>query len=217
MAQVIYPVGSDSWAFLDHDLPAAAEGAMLRFVIRQPLPTEYADSKASHLLSSWTPDIPSRHMRVKPNFSTNTIGCATRGIDAVFQEMFEIDYGRLVSNKQQNFFLIFVPAGCELYEKDLVKRQTLRVRTSEEHDLFAEFLQANGAVVYSMQNLGSYEPNGNGSWDYFSKCYALASLQLNLQFSFVDKFPALITKFLCSCPIDPHFTSSLRCFRLVRQ
>ena len=49
------------------------------------------------------------------------------------------------------FFLCFIPQGCELYEPDSAKRMALRTRTSEEHDCFIEYLEANGAEeIYSM-------------------------------------------------------------------
>ena len=154
---------------------------MLRFVVRQPLSAEYADLRISDLSSSWVQTPPCGYEHLVSNVSHNTTGCVTKGINTVFLEMFGIDYSRLISDKQPIFFLIFIPAGCERYEKDPVERQTLRLRSSEEHDLFAEFLQANGAEVYSMQNVGSYEPNGSGSWDYFGTFSTLTSPLLNLR------------------------------------
>ena len=177
---IIYPVGADAWAFLDRDLPATPDGAMLRFVVRQPLSAEFAESKASDLASSWLQNPSPDDERLVANASNATTDYVTKGVSTAFQKLFSIDYNRLVSNKQPVFFLVFIPAGCERYEKDPGKRHSLRLRTSEEHDLFVEFLQAHGAEVYSMQNLGSYEPNTNGSWDYFGTCSPLSSALLKL-------------------------------------
>ncbi|KAK4691931.1 hypothetical protein P7C71_g5175, partial [Lecanoromycetidae sp. Uapishka_2] len=114
---------------------------------------------------------------IKSQVKANPITPDEPNINVVFRDMFEIEYARLIapsfpqSNKPAGvFFLCFIPQGCEYYELDPVKRMILRESTSKEHDLFVEFLEANGAEeIYSMQDIGSIEVANNGAWDYFYK------------------------------------------------
>lgn len=169
--QVVYPTGADAWAYLDCRLPAVPEGAVLRFVVRPPLPLEYADFEVPDLSNSLLEEDLDRYKLIIAKTAITIKNPIAKGISAVLQEFFGIDYNRLVSNKKPVFFLCFIPAGCESYEKDATKRHALRRRTSEEHDLFVDFLRENGAEVYSLQNVGSHEPNTNGSWEYFGMLF----------------------------------------------
>lgn len=135
---------------------------MLRFIVREPLA---ADIESQDRSTPWTQD-PERYQQLISNMSSPT---ATQGINTVFREAYGIDFQRLLTGRNPKFFLCFIPAGCEGYEEDSGRRQTIRLKTSEEHDLVAEFLRENGAEVFSLQDVGSYEASMKGSWDYFSK------------------------------------------------
>ena len=163
---LIYPAGASAWAFLDQNLPNVHPGTALRFVVRRPLSP----------MSKGQPEV-ERYAEITTKIKKHPIQAEEKNINIVFRDMFEIDFGRLVAQNgpQQHpptniFFLCFIPQGCEDYEPDSAKRLALRRRTSEEHDLFVKFLQANGAEeIYSMQSIGSQEIDSNGAWDYFFK------------------------------------------------
>ena len=171
---LIYPAGASAWAFLDNSLPDVHPGTILRFVVRKPLPPILADvhRPATARLASEEPE---RFAEITNKIKQYAVQAEDKNINVVFRDMFEIDFGRLVAQNgpQQHpptniFFLCFIPQGCENYEPDSAKRSALRMRTSEEHDLFIKFLQANGAEeTYSMQSIGSQEINNHGAWDYF--------------------------------------------------
>ena len=173
---LIYPAGASAWGFVDNDLPSVHPGTALRFAIRKPLPPGQADAHAL-ATARLVENEPERHAEIATKLEDHPIQTNEKNINIVFRDMFEIDFGRLVAqNGPQKhpptsiFFLCFIPQGCELYEPDSAKRSALRMRTSEEHDLFIKFLQANGAEqIYSMQNIGSQEIDNHGAWDYFCK------------------------------------------------
>ncbi|KAL2041757.1 hypothetical protein N7G274_005541 [Stereocaulon virgatum] len=170
---IMYPAGASAWAFLDSKVPAVPQGTLLRFVVLQPLPERLASEDP--IVDRLADQNIDRLDRIKAYIRENPTQPDEKSINIVFRDMFEIEYGRLTAqNGQQKypaadvFFLCFIPQGCELYEPDSVKRMALRTRTSEEHDFFIEFLEANGAKeVYSVQDKGSIDVQSNGAWDYF--------------------------------------------------
>lgn len=173
---VMYPAGASAWAFLDKDLPSVHPGTILRFAVRRPLPPVLVDV---HRLATAQvrKDGPELYTEITTKIQDHPIQAKEKNINIVFRDMFDIDFDRLVAQNgdQQHpptkiFFLCFIPQGCEMYEPDPAKRSALRMRTSEEHDLFIKFLQANGVEeIYSMQKIGSQEIDNNGAWDYFCK------------------------------------------------
>ena len=173
---LIYPAGASTWAFLDDNLPKVHPGTTLRFVVRKPLSpgsTEVHGLAISRLANKES----EQYAGIMTKIKKAPIQAGEKNINVVFRDMFEIDFGRLVAqNGPQKhpptniFFLCFLPQGCETYEPDPARRSALRRRTSEEHDLFIKFLQANGAEeTYSMQAIGSPELANNGAWGYFYK------------------------------------------------
>lgn len=172
---LMYPAGASAWAFLDNNLPNVHPGAVLRFVVRTPLPA--VPTGAYPAPARLAQEIPERYAEVMTKIKRYPIQAEEKNINIVFRDMFEIDFHRLVAQngpQQHNptniFFLCFIPQGCEDYEPDSAKRLALHRRTSEEHDLFIRFLQENGAEeIYSMQNIGSQEINSNSAWAYFVK------------------------------------------------
>ena len=173
---IMYPAGASAWAFLDNVLPSVHPGTTLRFVVRRPLLPIIADVRGL-TTSQLVKKDPERYTEITTKVKDCPIQAEDMNINIVFRDMFGIDYDRLVAQngRQQHpptniFFLCFVPQGCESYEPDSAKRSALRMRTSEEHDLFIRFLQVNGAKeIYSMQNIGSQEIENNGAWDFFLK------------------------------------------------
>ena len=171
---IIYPAGSSIWALHDSKLQPVPDGTMLRFVVRKPLPPDLIDDDFSFATRMMNEN-PERHAEIKDRIKANPIPLGEKNINVVFRDMFEIDYSRLtLQNGQQKhprsniFFLCFIPQGCDQYEPDPRKRAALYRRTSEEHDLWVKFLQANGAEeIYSLQNIGSHIVEDNGAWDYF--------------------------------------------------
>lgn len=173
---LMYPAGASAWAFLDNHLPNVHPGTTLRFVVRSPLPSILADvhEVATTRLSHKNPE---RYAEITTKIEKYPIQAEDKNINIVFRDIFDIDFSRLVAQNEPQehpstniFFLCFIPQGCEDYEQDPAKRLALRMRTSEEHDLFIKFLQANGAEeIYSMQKIGSQEIDSNCAWDYFIK------------------------------------------------
>lgn len=172
---VIFPAGSSAWASLDANLQNVPDGVLLRFMVRKPLPIETADGHPA--LSHLTSTNLEKFDQIVSQIKANPIANEEPNISVVFRDTFEIEYARLIvqngpqKNKPANvFFLCFVPQGCEHYEPDPVRRIALRERTSKEHDLFINYLEANGAdEIYSMQDIGSSDVVNNGAWDYFHK------------------------------------------------
>ena len=173
---LMYPAGASAWAFLDKNLPDVHPGTTLRFVVRRGLPRILAGvhGLAKARLERENPE---RYAEITNQVVKCPIQAEDKNINVVFRDLFDIDFGRLVAQNgpQQHsttnaFFLCFIPQGCEDYEPDAAKRSALRMRTSEEHDLFVKFLQANGTEeIYSMQDIGSQEISNNCAWDYFSR------------------------------------------------
>ena len=173
---LMYPAGASAWGFLDKDLPSVHPGTVLRFAVRKPLKLALVDVQKPAASRLMTED-PEQYADITTKIQKYPIHAKDKNINIVFRDMFDIDFDRLVTQTgdQQEpptkiFFLCFIPQGCETYEPDPAKRSALRVRTSQEHDLFIRFLQANGAEeIYSMQEIGSQEIDRNGGWDYFWK------------------------------------------------
>ena len=172
---LMYPAGASAWAFLDDKLPKVHPGTSLRFVVRKPLSALPTDAMLA--TAQVTQQKPERYAEIMSKIKRHPIQTEEKNINIVFRDMFEIDFHRLVAqNGPQHhpptniFFLCFIPQGCEDYEPDSAKRLALRRRTSEEHDLFIRFLQANGASeIYSMQNIGSQDISNESPWAYFVK------------------------------------------------
>ena len=170
---LVYPTGASAWAFLKDGLPSLADGAPLRFLIRHPLPRDLArsDPSVARLLN----ENPERYKEIQQYIRSNPVQQGSNSINLVFRDLFQIEYSRLIAQIEPNknpaanvFFLCFIPAGCEKYEKDDTKRMALRNRVSKEHDLFIDFLDANGAEeIYSLQTVDSIEPENDGAWEYF--------------------------------------------------
>ena len=173
---LIYPAGASAWSFLDNSLPSVHPGTALRFVLRKPLSQVLRNIQGLDSTQLIHKD-PERYEELATKIKKHPIQAEDKNVNVVFRDMFEIEFDRLVAQNgpQQHpptniFFLCFIPQGCENYEPDPAKRSALRMRTSEEHDLFVKFLRANGAEeIYSMQNIGSQEIDNNGAWDYFCK------------------------------------------------
>ena len=173
---LMYPACASAWAFLDKDLPSVHPGTVLRFAVRKPLKPAVADVHRPTTARLMTEE-PEQYADIITKIQKYPIQAEDKNINIVFRDMFDIDFDRLVAQNgdQQHpptkiFFLCFVPQGCEVYEPDSAKRSALRVRTSQEHDLFVKFLQANSAEeIYSMQKIGSRDIDSNGGWDYFCK------------------------------------------------
>lgn len=170
---LIYPTGASAWAFLKDGLPSVADGAPLRFLIRHPLPRDLArlDPSVARLVD----ENAERYKEIQQYIRSNPVQQGSKSINLVFRDLFQIEYSRLIAQIEPNknpasnmFLLCFIPAGCENYEKDDTKRMALRNRVSKEHDLFIDFLDANGAEeIYSLQAVDSIELENDGAWDYF--------------------------------------------------
>ena len=174
---LMYPAGASAWAFLDNKGVANVHpGTSLKFILCKPLPPPQPDVHRA-ATARFAKENPERYAEIAAKMKEHPVQAEEKNINIVFRDMFEIDYSRLVAqNGPQThpppniFFLCFIPQGSENYEPDPAKRLALRMRTSEEHDLFIKFLQANGAEeIYSLQNIGSQEIVNNGAWDYFVK------------------------------------------------
>ena len=172
---LIWPAHSSIWGFLENYLPKVPPGTVLRFALRKKISSELVNHLESPMISHLRQEDAKYYDKIKNTIHDRSIEPGEKHINVVFREVFGIEFGRLIaSNSSQgqplskNFFLCFVPANCEQYEPDENKRQALCQDISEEHDLFIQFLQANGAdMIGSMQDMGSYEAVQNGSWRYF--------------------------------------------------
>ena len=170
---LVYPTGASAWAFLKDRLPDLADGAPLRFLIRHPLPRDLAHLDPS--VARLADENVERYKEIQQYIRSNPVQQGSKSINLVFRDLFQIEYSRLIAQNEPNkkpasnvFFLCFIPAGCENYEKDDTKRMALRHRVSKEHDLFIDFLDANGAEeIYSLQAVDSIEPENDGAWEYF--------------------------------------------------
>lgn len=170
---LVYPTGASAWAFLKDGFPSLADGGPLRFLIRQPLPQNLA--RVDPFVARLADESLERYQEIQQYIRSNPEQQGFNSISLVFRDLFQIQYSRLVAQNEPNknpaanvFFLCFIPAGCEEYEKDETKRMALRNRVSKEHDLFIDFLEANGAEeIYSLQSVDSIEPENDGAWEYF--------------------------------------------------
>ena len=137
----------------------------MRFIVRKSFELPDQQEEARHEAIFWK-----EHLRQYHQIKANEASSSTKqGINVAFRQLYGIDFDRLLGDSKPNFFLFFIPAGCEDYEQNVAQRQALQLRTSKEHDLVADFLHTNGAEVFSLQNLDSCRVNKNGSWDYFGK------------------------------------------------
>lgn len=174
---VIWPARSSIWGFLENNLPIVPPGAVLRFAIREPIPRRLAEESEPPMAIRRRLEDLEQYEELKAKINDTPVQVGEDSINVVFRDLFDIEFDRLIASNgpqkyppAKNFFLCFHCANCENYEPNESKRQALRWRASEEHDLWIEFLRANGAdMIYSMQAIGSYEITKNGSWDYFVK------------------------------------------------
>ena len=172
---VTWPAHSSLWGFLERSLPEVPPGAVLRFAIREKISQHFKHQIQSPITTHLRLEDPVVYNEMKTNIGDRPIRPEERSVNVVFQEVFGIDFDRLLAPSGiqkrlpgKNFFLCFVPANCEQYEPDDAKRQALRRRASQEHDFFVRFLKENGAdTICSMQDITSHEPVQNGSWRYF--------------------------------------------------
>ena len=173
-ALLVWPVGASVWCFLDDMLSQVPDGAVLRYAFRGLEPVSIG-AQLPVLPSHRLKDDPQRYKEVKKHIVKTPMKKGAQTINVVFRDLFGIDFTRLSApngpSKQssiKDFFLCFYPAGCERYEPDKEKRRALHWRTSQEHDLFVDFLKANGAEnVYSVQDIGSSKVINNGAWNCF--------------------------------------------------
>ena len=171
---LVWPVGASVWDFLDDMLCQVPDGAVLRYAFCCPEPV-LIEKQLPILPSHSLKDDPQRYRDVKRHIVKTPTRKSAQTINVVFRDLFGIDFTRLSApngpSKQssiKDFFLCFSPAGCERYEPDKEKRRALHWRTSQEHDLFVDFLKANGAEnIYSMQDIGSSKIVNNGAWSCF--------------------------------------------------
>lgn len=161
---LIYPVGAEAWSFLDKDLPKLQGATLLRFIVTKPLPAEWAKDHTEILHDGL-------QKQSYNSISQAVVSNPDSAITKIFQRVFGIEYERLLSGQDPVFFLFFLPSGCEAYELDPEEREKLMLRTSAEHDLVVEFLQANGAEVYSTQAVDSCDSIADKAWSYFCEYF----------------------------------------------
>ena len=170
---LIWPVGSAAWKSLDCQLAEVPAGAILRFAVRAPLSLDHAQEVSPEILK-FKDEEPELYQEIESRIQDNSID-GDIAINAILSDTYGIDYQRLIANndcksniKSDVFFLCFVPASQELWEKDQLSRGKTRERTSAEHDYLVRFLQENGArEIYSMQSVGSPNVEKSGAWDHF--------------------------------------------------
>ena len=170
---LVWPVGSTVWQFLEHQLPSVPPGAILRFAVRPPSQVNHLEPLPKEIVK-FAEEMPDLFQETKRKIED----APTEGekpITTIFRDMYDIDYNRLITSndpkataKSDSFFLCFVPATQELWDKDPISRRMARERTSAEHDYLVKFLEASGAKeIYSMQKVGSTDIDKSGAWDYF--------------------------------------------------
>ena len=171
---IIWPAHSSIWGFLEDDLPTVPPGAVLRFAIRNPMPQRLVEETEPTVANHRRVEDLEQYEAFQAKINDTSVE-EGRSISAVFRDIFDIDFDRLIASNgiqryplAKKFFLCFHCANCENYEPDESKRLAVRWRVSEEHDLFVDFLRENGVdAIYSMQDIGSCDVKKNGSWDYF--------------------------------------------------
>ena len=199
LTMLVYPTGASAWAFLKDGLPSLADGAPLRFLIRQSLPKNL--TRLDPFVARLVNEKPGRHHEIKQYIRSHPVQQGLDSISLVFRDLFQIEYSRLIAQNEPNknpaasvFFLCFIPAGCENYEKDDTKRMALRTRVSKEHDLFIDFLGANGAKeIYSLQAVDSIEPENDGAWEYFVNNVKSGQIIVSLTVAVPSKLLSLST------------------------
>ena len=171
---LIWPAHSTVWRFLENCLPAVPPGTVLRFAVRERMSSQFVSQTELPVITDLRLKNTEMYNEIQTKIHHNPVLPGEYPINTVFREVFGIEFDRLIASNGQkqllgkNFFLCFVPANSEQYEPDDAKRQALRCSTTEEHELFVQFLQANGAEqIFSMQDLGFHEPVKRGSWRYF--------------------------------------------------
>lgn len=172
---LIWPPCSSIWGFLEDKLPDVPPGAVLRFAIREPMPQRLAEEIEPSVAIYQRPEDLKHYEEFRAKINDTPVQLGEDHVNVVFRDLFDIEFDRLIASNgtqryppAKNFFLCFQPANYENYERDESKRQALPWRVSEEHDMFVEFLRANGAdMIYSMQEIGSCEITKRCSWDYF--------------------------------------------------
>ena len=174
---LIWPANASVWGFLDDMLQPVPEGTILRFAIRRPFISELSKQIERSPSIKLQQEDRERYKEICSKIESTPTQKAEKAINIVFRDLFEIEFDRLITPNgpqtrlsAKNFFLCFIPAGCERYQPNQEKRRALRWMTYREHDLFVEFLKANGAEnIYSMQEVGSSKLVKNGAWDCFTK------------------------------------------------
>lgn len=171
---IIWPAHSSIWGFLEDGLPTVPPGAVLRFAIRNPMPQRLVEETEPNVANHRRVEDLEQYEAFQAKINDTSVE-EGRSISAVFRDIFDIDFDRLIASNgiqryplAKKFFLWFHCANCENYEPDESKRLAVRWRVSEEHDLFVDFVRENGVdAIYSMQDIGSCDVKKNGSWDYF--------------------------------------------------
>ncbi|KAL6720247.1 hypothetical protein ACLMJK_002168 [Lecanora helva] len=172
---LLWPTNLSIWEPLETKLPQVPPGTILRFAVREPISSYYANQSETAMTRCLRLDYAGTYSEITSKIDNLNIESGDSQISVVFREHFGIDFARLIasSNRQRspldaNFFLCFIPANIEQYEPDTAKRQALRSHISDEHDVFVQFLRTNGAeAIYSLQDLGSPEAVNIGSWRHF--------------------------------------------------
>ena len=202
---VIWPAHSLIWEFLNQGLPQVPAGTVLRFAIHKPISPYLGEQIESPVIAQLRLQDDKKYREIQSAIDATPIQPVEKPINVVFREVFSIEFDRLIGSNntserplKKNFFLSFNPANCDQYEPDDTKRQALRWRTSEEHDFFVQFLKTNEAdMIYSMQDIGSYEAVSNGSWRHFIENVRSGVVIIHESCGRPDQLPYL-AKFLAS-------------------
>lgn len=172
---VIWPAQTSIWGFLEQSLPPVPPGTTLRYAVYESMPQRLADKVEPLMTTRLQIEDIQRYEGVKAEVDNTPVQPGESHTNVVFRDLFGIEFERLIASNgpqkvvpTRNFYLCFYPANCEDYEPDEVKRQALRKNVAKEHELYIEYLRANGAdMIYSMQDIGSHEITKSCSWDYF--------------------------------------------------
>ena len=126
---IIYPLGVDTWSFLDGIPGGTSPQACLRFVMRPPV---------RHMLED--------NLEMAASDLRHPVSDGGSGVNAMFRNMFRVEYHRLIPQaaKQKDgnpktFFLMFPPSH------------------EDQHDLIVKFLEANEATIYSSNTPGAWD------------------------------------------------------------
>ena len=152
-SMLVYPSGSEDWSFFDNKLPSCPPVAKLRFVIGRPYP-ELMREGPPKPLSEPTEEAgfveEEELLNLEYVRSTVTLRESECNINAVFRNVYNVDYSRLVASttpmkttETPSFFLIFPPSKVD------------------ERNLLIQFLQHNKASdIFTSET--------KGAWNYFS-------------------------------------------------